>query len=360
MRIAWLMPNLHITGGARTAIELGSEMVRRGHRFDILIPRGRCQFENLDGVNVIECGLHTKSPLLAVGFGMAAMVVKIPTVDVIVASMPPYALLASEIALWQGVKRINYVLNDDVHFFDDRSFIRSGVLLALYRSVARFSIRRASIFTNSHWTAVQCVTEGGLKPAAYVPHGYDPKVFTPKDSENTTGIVHLVTVGRHVKWKGLSDLIAALNQVDQQRCPFILRIISQDILDLSAARFPHEVVKPKNDTELAEHYRWGDVYIHSSWFEGFGMPPLEAQACGLAVISTFCGGVNEFLKDGHNALLVPHREPRSMAKAVENLISDHELRRKFVRIGLETSSEFTWKRVADKFEAGLVSVVNDR
>ncbi|HHE46704.1 MAG TPA: glycosyltransferase, partial [Bacteroidetes bacterium] len=94
-------------------------------------------------------------------------------------------------------------------------------------------------------------------------------------------------------------------------------------------------------------------FIHSSWFEGFGMPPLEAQACGLAVISTDSGGVREFLTDQVNALIVPPREPRTMAAAVERIIGDETLRRRLISGGLESCVNFTWDRVADRFEDAL-------
>ncbi len=354
MKIAWMLPNLHLTGGARVAVELSDRMVERGHRFHIMIPSGRRKLPWLCRAEVIECGPPVKSPLFAVPVGLTAMATRLPRVDLIVASMPPYALLARKVGRWRRIPTVNYVLNDDVHFFDDRSFIRNVWMLSLYRSMARRSIRRTPLIVNSHWTAVRCVAEGGSRPMAIVPHGFNPDIFypreTPLEPEDTA---RLVTIGRHVRWKGLAELIEALNLVHRQHYPFRLRVISQDELDLSPAQFPVELVKPVDDLELAEFYRSSELFIHSSWFEGFGMPPLEAQACGLAVVATDSGGVREFLRDGDNAVMVPPREPRTLARAIQRLIEDADQRGRLAARGLQTCTEFSWELATDRFEAAL-------
>ena len=353
------MPNLHVTGGARVAVELSDRMSARGHEFYILIPAGRYKLPYRLSANVIECGPRVKSPLLAVAAGLLSMGKHIPEVDAIIACMPPYVLLAKRMARKQDIPAVNYLLNDDVHFFDDRSFLRSRLLLMVYRSVARTSIRSGYVFVNSHWTAVRCVYEGGVKPSAFVPHGYNPKVFYPSDNErDSEGPVRLITIGRHMRWKGFADLIEALNLIDSNKYPFELSVISQDDLDISRAGFPIKLYKPDSDTELADIYRGGEIFIHSSWFEGFGVPPLEAQACGLAVVSTDSGGVREFLRDEYNALIVQPREPKSLAHAVERVIKDGMLRRELAANGLETCVNFTWEQAADRFETALKELID--
>ncbi len=349
------MPNLHVTGGARVAVELSDRMVARGHEFHILIPSGRYKLPYRLSADVIECGMTVKNPLLAVVVGIGSMSGHIPKfMDVIIACMPPYTLLARKIARDRGICAVNYLLNDDVHFFDDRSLIRSRLILKLYRALAKLSVRSGPVLVNSHWTAVQCVKEGGVKPSGFIPHGYNPQVFHPGSAkQGGDDRFQVVTVGRRERWKGFADLVNALNLVDRSQFPFILNVISQDDLDVSQAEFPIDFKKPADDEELADYYRSGDVFIHSSWFEGFGMPPLEAQACGLAVISTDSGGVREFLTDQVNALIVPPREPRTMAAAVERIIGDETLRRRLISGGLESCVNFTWDRVADRFEDAL-------
>ncbi len=226
--------------------------------------------------------------------------------------------------------------------------------------MARRSIRNGRLLTNSHWTATRVIAEGGVRPLAIIPSGFDPAVFRPEGRRDYSGPLRIVTVGRRVRWKGLADLITGLNLVDRTRYPFELHVISQEPLDLMQARFNVTIVKPSSEQELVEGFQWGDVYVHSSWFEGFGMPPLEAQACGLAVISTDCGGVSEFLRDRENCLLVPPREPHTLARAVERLAAHPEQARRLADMGLKTSQTFTWDKIAVNFEAALKSVLQGK
>ncbi len=352
------MPNLHITGGARTAVELGRQMADRGHQFSILIPAGRKKLPVPANIEVIECGFRMKSPILTIPSAMIGMTQKIPQVDVIIGSMPPYAILSKFISSKRKVMAINYMLSDDVHIFDDGSHIRSNFLLTVYRAVAKFAIRHVPSMVNSHWTAVQSVGNGGKKPIGIVPSGFDANLFSQQQThKELNNPVRLVTVGRKQRAKGLADVINALNLIEQNRYPFELKVISQDDLNMTSARFPYTTVSPKDDNELASHYCWGDIFVYASWSEGFGLPPLEAQACGLAVVSTDCGGVREYLRDRDNCLLVSPRDPTSLARAITKMMDDHQLRETLIKRGLETCKEYRWESVADQFEAVMEKLV---
>jgi len=64
-------------------------------------------------------------------------------------------------------------------------------------------------------------------------------------------------------------------------------IISHD--DLSEFNLKNvKCIKPKNDKEIAFYMNKSHIFISTSWWEGFGLPPLEAMACGCAVILTKC------------------------------------------------------------------------
>ncbi|MFH0765798.1 MAG: glycosyltransferase family 4 protein [Calditrichota bacterium] len=369
LRIAWLQPNLHWTGGARVAVELGRRLNERGHAVTILTPRGRVKMPIPSGLEVRECGMRTAHPLAAVFTGLAGMAVNLPKVDVLIASMPPLALAAFWLARMHGARSVNYLLGDDVHIFDDGVYIKQRGLRAAYRMIARSALRTGPVIVNSHWTAVRCMNEGGPRPLAIIPSGFDPNIFFPLEStvhshEGGSGRPalprprdshwRLVAVARHLPAKGLPDLIAGLNLIDQLRYPFKIKIISQDQLELSAARFPWEIIKPSSDEELAGHYRWGEIFVHASWAEGFGLPPLEAQACGLAVVATDSGGVCEYLRDEENALIISPREPASIARAIVRFMKDDSLARRLIDRGLKTCQDFTWDQAAIKMERFLL------
>ncbi|MBI4575100.1 MAG: glycosyltransferase family 4 protein, partial [Planctomycetes bacterium] len=82
-----------------------------------------------------------------------------------------------------------------------------------------------------------------------------------------------------------------------------------------------------------------DVLAMPSWEEPFGRVLIEAMAAGTPVVATRAGGVPEAVTDGVDALLVPPREPRALAEALERLLGDPALRGRLAEAGQRTVRE---------------------
>jgi len=80
-----------------------------------------------------------------------------------------------------------------------------------------------------------------------------------------------------------------------------------------------------------------DVLVNASVAEPFGLSVLEAQATGVAVVGTAAGGIPDFVFDGDNGLLVPPRDVDALAKALERLVTDDELRARLAARGRATA-----------------------
>jgi glycosyltransferase involved in cell wall biosynthesis len=104
-------------------------------------------------------------------------------------------------------------------------------------------------------------------------------------------------------------------------------------------------------------YSSSDLFVFASHIEGYGLPPLEAMACGTPVVTTDCRGVKDFVIDGKNAILVPPKQPDIIAESIIKLYNDPELTEKLKQNGLETSKNFTWKRVVDIFEKAFITTL---
>jgi glycosyltransferase involved in cell wall biosynthesis len=86
------------------------------------------------------------------------------------------------------------------------------------------------------------------------------------------------------------------------------------------------------------------LFVFPSLYEGFGLPPLEAMACGLPVISSNAPSLPEVVGDA--ALLVPPRDAECMADAIRKLIDDAALRQELTGKGLDRAKRFTWTETA--------------
>ncbi len=98
------------------------------------------------------------------------------------------------------------------------------------------------------------------------------------------------------------------------------------------------------DEKLSELYRAAEVFVYPSLFEGFGMPPLEAMACGCPVISSTCGSLGEVV--GEAAAIVDPADVASMAEQLTRMATDSALRDRFRAAGLVRAGQFDWKITA--------------
>jgi glycosyltransferase involved in cell wall biosynthesis len=96
-----------------------------------------------------------------------------------------------------------------------------------------------------------------------------------------------------------------------------------------------------SDERLAELYRGARCFVFPSLYEGFGIPVVEAMACGTPVVTSIGGATEETA--GGAAVLVDPRDPASIAAGIEEASARRD---ELIRLGLERASAFTWDRVA--------------
>ena len=100
------------------------------------------------------------------------------------------------------------------------------------------------------------------------------------------------------------------------------------------------------DKELPDLYRAADAFVYPSLYEGFGMPPIEAMACGCPVISSTRGSLKEVV--GEAAALVNPDDVNSLAQQLAVLANDGALRARLRTAGLAQAQRFNWRTTATK------------
>jgi glycosyltransferase involved in cell wall biosynthesis len=93
-------------------------------------------------------------------------------------------------------------------------------------------------------------------------------------------------------------------------------------------------------------YNGAECFAFPSFSEGWTSPPLEAMACGTAVVTSNVSSLPETVNDA--ALLVDPNSHEEICQAMDKVLSDSELNKELQRKGLKHAANFTWKRCADK------------
>lgn len=98
------------------------------------------------------------------------------------------------------------------------------------------------------------------------------------------------------------------------------------------------------DELLPDLYRAAGAFVYPSLYEGFGLPPVEAMACGSPVVASARGALAEVI--GTAGLSVDPKNTNDLRRQLERVATDTQLRRQLRRAGLEHAKQFAWKTAA--------------
>jgi len=101
-----------------------------------------------------------------------------------------------------------------------------------------------------------------------------------------------------------------------------------------------------SDADLLQLYNACDLFVFPSFYEGFGLPVLEAMACGRAVVSSNTSSLPEVV-DGAAILFDPYAVDE-ITRAMADLLLDAELRARMERLGLQRAAHFSWQKTAQR------------
>ena len=101
-----------------------------------------------------------------------------------------------------------------------------------------------------------------------------------------------------------------------------------------------------SDGDLLQLYNACDLFVFPSFYEGFGLPALEAMACGRSVICSHTSALPEVV-DGAAILFDPYAQDE-IVRALADLLLDSELRARMERLGLQRAAHFSWQKTAQR------------
>lgn len=255
----------------------------------------------------------------------------------------------------------------DVSFVEHPEYFRFFRRKQLCWTVQRTVRQAAKVITGSEFSRDAITRVYGLRAQeiAVIPNAASP-IFRPVAWETASarvlrsfGIVppFILTVGDIQPRKNHLGLIRAFAEAVRSapHLPHRLVIAGKDTWfspQVEAAAQKSGVAERikftgfVSDKELLDLYNACEVFVFPSFYEGFGLPVLEAMACGRAVACSNTSAIPEVADAA--ALLFDPFNPADMTRAILDLTLDRELRARMERLGLTRSLQFSWRRTAQQ------------
>ena len=234
------------------------------------------------------------------------------------------------------------------------------------RAALRFLLRRtlrnaSAIITVSRATAeaLDALLPGSSSRVSVVHLAADPS-FSPVDEEEARGVTrarglerpYVLTVSERRPHKNIEGLLRAYAASTCRETHDLVVVgrpwrsyrgpeTAVEALDLSGRA---HILSDVSHSELVALYTAADAFALVSFYEGFGLPILEAMACGTPVLASGVSATGEVLGDA--GLTIDPHDDDSIAAALDRLTGDRALRADCVERGFARASAFTWERAA--------------
>jgi glycosyltransferase involved in cell wall biosynthesis len=255
-------------------------------------------------------------------------------------------------------------------YFDFAQRLRNRLL------VRRSANMAAQVHTVSEYSRQAICSIYGIDPERVfvVPNGVDTALFHPVDREASIARVlarrglldPIVSVGRLEPRKNHLSLLKAYENVCRDRPqtgPLVL--VGQPDFHFKSVftaieqhpfRARIHILSDVSDEELPDLYRAAALFAYPSFAEGFGIPPLEALACGVPTICSNTTSIPEVVGDA--AVLVKPDAVDDLTHAMLKVLNDARLAEELALRGPVQASRWTWGSAAERFDNALSRLVN--
>lgn len=296
-------------GGTRVLIQVANHLAGLGHRIVFLVSRNRCKtpFEFAQGVTVRHVGVYTGIKAIDYLVFLCCVPFQVKGNAVLIASFfvtyYPVLLLAS-------IRRLPYLYF--VQDIESKYRFPSGMIL---NPLCKWTYRDPRIVAANEYLRDRLQSEFGTR-SRHIAVGPDDIFYDlPPQAGKKYDVVYFL---RGEPWKGLDRFLRFL-ELSKGRLSCLC--VSQDAkLADSIAGSGAMFRKPERDRELIECLDSARILLLTSYREGFALPPLEGMARGLPAVLFRCGGPDQYIIDGRNAVHVDSEE--RAVKVIEELVGD--------------------------------------
>ncbi|KXB08104.1 hypothetical protein AKJ55_01440, partial [candidate division MSBL1 archaeon SCGC-AAA382M17] len=266
----------------------------------------------------------------------------------------------SETSIFEIDKPLITTIHDLTKFFYPNSKIPFLDQVAMKRKISLSDY----FITPSSSTKKDLIRFFGLQreKIKVIPLGVDREFFNPKNKENcpnmeySTKKPYILFLGDLIPRKNLLSLIKAFSILKNRKVQLVIGggercggeyksklIALADNLNIKERiEFLGYVTKKR----LPYLYSNAEVFVYPSLYEGFGIPLLEAMACGTPVITSSISSLPEVI--GNAGMMIDPHDIEGLSEAIHKVIKSDTLQRKMKRKGMKRAKRFSWEKTAKK------------
>jgi len=324
-RIVYLVPHVNIAGGIAVILQHVVRLRRRGYDAYVInlsgtddVPGDMSWFPYVEEVALYPM-MHEERP-------------EYTEIDVLIAGSWDSI---NTLETMEAQKKVYFVQSDDRRFTENEN-VREGI----HRTYSTECI----YMTEARWIQKWLKKEFGHN-SYYVPNGLDGEIVKEIDGLRSLKRKRVLLEGAiNVPFKGMLDAYNAAKECDAD-----VWIVSND--GHPPEGWDYEKFYEKVPMRaMAEIYSSCDVLVKMSRVEGFFGPPMEAMACGCAVVVGQVTGYDEYIADRRNALVVEMGDTVAATQAIKHILANDGVRERLVAAGYRTAHRWQWDRAIDKLE----------
>jgi hypothetical protein len=357
MRINFILPSIGLSGGARVVFEYANCLTSRGHDVSVIYPlipinlgKKWYNLRNLARM-ALEIIVNLKQGVYVDWFNLKASLKRvfgllwekgIPDADIIVATRWETAYYVKRYSNKKGEKF--YLIQHYETWLGPEEKVNLTYKLGLRNIVV------------SNWLKKILQNKVGAKIEAVILNGVDFNQFYPEKMEKGSDKIRILMPYREERWKGVEDGIKAF-EIARKKYPEIQLVMFGPSPKKHLPRYVEFHKEPYGE-KLRKIYNSCDIFLFPSQMEGCGLPPMEAMACKIPVVTTNVGAVPEYTIPGQTALVSEPGDISGLAQNLIKLIEDEDERNRIAENGYNYIKQFSWERATNQLENELSKSFN--
>ncbi len=370
LRITFILPFVNLTGGIKILFEHANRLIERGHQVTIIYPGILFHGDHYETDNRSWQWRFIQAPLRQLKYWFFVSLLHkteadwfplnrrvalrrtpdlsaryVPNADIVIAT-------ASETVDWvhsypadKGIK-VNFCQDYEV-------WNRPAEVVD-----KTFEYTNMHLITIGSWQKKMFEEKFGRTVEIVIPDGVDTHRFNPAPqplSRRPEEPARILLSYHHLEYKGIPDGLAAIEIARKAGYP--VKIVFFGVHPLKKD-LPTDIEYHQNiaEDDLPELYRSCHIFLWPTHREGFGLPPMEAMACGTPVVGTDAGAMTDYMVDGKTGYILPIQQPTALAEKLIKLLANEPLRQKMGEAAAEEMKKWDWDQQTAKLEKYLLSL----